>query len=182
MSITDSIFSNDLDIALRKQGFLVKERREIIKNYLLDKTIDRDSVLDAEERKAREVDRMMKERKNIPSEFEEQCNFVAWFKQTYPYIKIMSIRNHGFRTKKEKSEQLLEGLLKGAPDLYIPEWHCWIEFKKSKGGILSEKQAEFRDYAINVCGDDWFLAEGFEDGKSKIEQYVFSNNDYDIGN
>ena len=180
--ISDQVFIDNLDKAFKEQGFLKKEREELINGYLYSIDIDRDEILDIEELKAREVVAKKKKDKLVPSEFEEQCNFVAWFKQTYPEIKIMSIRNHGNRTPKEKTDQLLEGLLPGAADLYIPFFHLWIEFKRVKGGILSDKQVEFRDYVIKQCGDDWLMAEGFEDGKEKLEQFVYRNSEYDIGN
>lgn len=180
--ITDEVFKQNLDKAFREQGFLKKEREELINGYLRSIDIDRDAILDIEERKARDVVAKKKYLKSVPSEFKEQCDFVAWFKQIYPDIKIMSIRNHGNRTQKEKTDQLLEGLLPGAADLYIPFFHLWIEFKRIKGGILSDKQIAFRDYVINECGDDWFIAEGFEDGKEKLEQFIFSNSEYDVGN
>lgn len=172
MAISDSVFKQNLDKAFREQGFLKKEREELIHNYLIDSFIDRDCILDMEERKAREVVAKKKQDKLVPSEFKEQCDFVAWFKQAYPDIRIMAIRNHGTRSQKEKTDQLLEGLLPGAADLYIPFFHLWIEFKRIKGGILSDKQIEFRDYVINECGDSWFMAEGFEDGKEKLDQFI----------
>ena len=72
---------------------------------------------------------------------------------TYPGIVIMSIRNGGSRSPAERVEQIMEGLHPGATDIYIPEWHCWIEFKKIKGGVLSEKQEIFRDYVTKKCGN-----------------------------
>jgi hypothetical protein len=44
----------------------------------------------------------------------------------------------------------------------------WIEFKRVKGGVLSEQQQEFAKYVIEKCNDYWMLAEGFEDGKRKL--------------
>jgi hypothetical protein len=61
----------------------------------------------------------------------------------------------------------MEGLHPGAADLFIPAWHLWIEFKKVKGGVLSEEQGKFADY---VCNHNygWFMAKGFEHGKAQI--------------
>jgi hypothetical protein len=97
---------------------------------------------------------------------------VHWFKKTYPGVVIMSIRNGGYRTPRERADQIREGLHPGVADLYIPAKKIWIEFKKTKGGILSEEQKIFRAYVCDVCCDNWMLAEGFEDGKVKIMELI----------
>jgi len=167
--INDTIFTDELNILLKKRKIKVKDRRATIKKYLDDDDINscRDKVLDRETYKTQCFLRSHREKNNVPSEFTEQCNFVKWFKSEYPHIVIMSIRNGGHRNPRERSEQLLEGLHPGAADLYIPAWKLWIEFKKIKGGVLSEKQEIFRDYVLGI-GDNWILALGCEDGKSKL--------------
>ena len=60
------------------------------------------------------------------------------------------------------------------PDLYIPEWKLWIEFKKVKGGILSKDQKLWRNYLISI-GDNWILANGFEDGVNKVRTFKKGN-------
>jgi hypothetical protein len=65
-----------------------------------------------------------------------------------------------------------EGLHPGAADLYVPEWHLWIEFKKVKGGVVSREQLDFAAYVMNKCHDSWFIAEGFELGKAKLLEFV----------
>jgi hypothetical protein len=84
----------------------------------------------------------------------------------------MWIRNGGSRTPRERADQIREGLHPGAADLYIPAWHLWIEFKKVKGGVVSKEQEAFAEYVRNTCGDYYFLAEGFEQGKLKILAFV----------
>jgi hypothetical protein len=170
--ISDQVFKDALEVALKAQGYKIKERNLIIKRYLFLDKENRDIVLDGEEQKAIEHQAEKKESKKVRSEFEEQCEFVHWFKKTYPGVVIMSIRNGGSRTPRERSDQMREGLHPGAADLYIPAWHLWIEFKKVKGGVLSEEQIEFAKYVRITCRDFWVLAEGCEQGKLKILEFV----------
>jgi len=165
--ISDELFTDELNILLTRRKIKAKDRRAIIKYYLEILDLDRDKTLDLEEATTRIFVKTIKEKKAIPSEFTEQCNFVKWFKSEYPHIVIMSIRNGGHRNPRERTEQLMEGLHPGAADLYIPVWKMWIEFKRIKGGVLSEKQEEFRDYVLGI-GDKWMLAIGCEDGKNKL--------------
>lgn len=169
--IRDEVFKEELNLALKRQGIKIKDRNEIIKIALNYDVSLRDEILNDEEALAKAKELQEKQSKKIKSEFEEQCDFVEWFKKTYPDVVIMSIRNHGSRTPRERVDQIREGLHSGAADIYIPVWHLWIEFKKSKGGILSDQQEKFRDYVVIECADSWVLAEGFEDGKNKIEEF-----------
>ena len=166
--ISDEVFKDALEVAYKAQGIKVKERKEMIKNMLQINTKRRDSLIDYEENLARTHQATKKSSKKVRSEFEEQCEFVHWFKKTYPGVVIMSIRNGGSRTPRERADQIREGLHPGAADLFIPAWRLWIEFKKVKGGIVSKEQEKFADYVRNTCNDYYFLAEGCEQGKLKI--------------
>ena len=174
--ITDETFKKELDSALKRQGILKKERNELIWIALKLPLHERDLILDNEEAKASEHESKKRKAKHIPSEFKEQCDFVAWFKSEYPGVVIMSIRNHGTRTPIEKTQQILEGLHPGAADLYIPQWHLWIEFKRIKGGVLSKEQDIFANYVMNECGDWWILAEGCENGKEQVFDFIELSN------
>jgi len=118
----------------------------------------------------------MKEKKPkiiYPTEFKEQCDFVAWFRDAYPGVVIMSIRNGGSRSPKESRDQMLEGLYPGAADLFIPAWLCWIEFKRVKGSVLSDHQKAFKAYVESI-GQTYLLAYGFEDGKHVLNTFIES--------
>jgi hypothetical protein len=117
--ISDEVFKGSLEVALKGQGIKVKERKEIIKQYFVCDNNLRNGILDREENKAREHQAAKKASKKVRSEFEEQCEFVHWFKKTYPGVVIMSIRNGGSRTPRERADQIREGLHPGAADLYI---------------------------------------------------------------
>lgn len=160
--ITDDTFRLALDKALKAQNFRKKERNEMIERYLLSPIEARDDILDCEETKARAAQK----KDDVPSEKAEQIEFVRWFKQTWPDVVIMMIRNDGSRTFAERPEQLLMGLYPGASDLYIPAWHCWIEMKRIKGSAWSDEQKAFCDYVRSI-GDSYYLCYGADDAKNK---------------
>ena len=164
--ISDEVFTEEMHRHLKAQNICKKDRVHII-NCCLIADIDRDTVLDNDQYKAALVNK----KAPIPSEFSEQCDFVEWFKKEYPGIVIMSIRNGGTRTLKERTEQLREGLHPGAADLFIPAWLCWVEMKRVKGGDQSEKQKIFESY-VESLGQTYLLCEGFEQAKEKIACFL----------
>ena len=87
---------------------------------------------------------------NIPTEHEEQREFVCWFRRTYPEIRIFAIPNGGFRGKSQAGRLKAEGVSAGVPDLYIPEWALWIEMKRQKGGSVSLEQKDWHEYLISI--------------------------------
>lgn len=169
--ISNETFTKELDASLKRQKINIKERKSIIADYFLYDEYLRDGILDKHDLLARKFEAEQKELKHIPSEFKEQCDFVEWFKKEYKGAVIMSIRNGGSRTPRERVDQIAEGLHPGAADLFIPEWFLWIEFKKKKGGIQSDKQKDFEKHITNV-GYTYFLALGCEDGKNKLLEFL----------
>ena len=114
----------------------------------------------------------MKEK--IPSESSEQIAYVTWFRATFPSVKIAAIPNGGYRHPATAQRLKAEGASPGVPDLMIPEWRLWIEFKRRKGGRLSPEQKDWRNYLTDVCGDHWFVANGAEDAKQKTLEFARS--------
>lgn len=106
---------------------------------------------------------MSKTSEKVPSESIEQIAFVSWFRATFPSVKIAAIPNGGYRHPATAQRLKAEGASPGVPDLMIPEWRLWIEFKRRKGGRLSPDQKDWRDYLINECGDSWIMAKGAEE-------------------
>jgi len=85
-----------------------------------------------------------------PSEHEEQVGFLQWFEAQFPGVAIFAIPNgarvgmgHAVKLKKE-------GLRKGVPDLFIPQWLTWVEMKRAKGGRLSSEQIEWKKNLENL--------------------------------
>ena len=103
----------------------------------------------------------------IPSEDHEQMLFVQWFKRTYPTVKIMSIPNGGHRHIAVAAKMKATGQAAGVPDIFIPAWLCWIEFKRIKGGIVSPAQRDWISYLESI-GHRVIVGKGFEDAKRQI--------------
>ena len=82
----------------------------------------------------------------LPSEHEEQCVFVSAFRKAFRGVRIIAIPNGGWRDIKTAARLKAEGVVKGVPDLFIPEWGMWIEMKRQKGGALSDDQKDWIAY------------------------------------
>ena len=70
----------------------------------------------------------------LPTEHEEQREFVRWFRQNHPGVRIFAIPNGGARSITTAAKLKVEGVSAGVPDLCIPAWGMWIEMKRQKGG------------------------------------------------
>ena len=106
----------------------------------------------------------------IKTEHEEQRETVAWFRKTWPGVRIVAIPNGGARSQATAGRLKAEGVSAGVPDHFIPEWHLWIEMKRTKGGTLSKVQKDWIDYLLNVdyCAIVCF---GYEDAKKQITDF-----------
>jgi len=154
-------FRKEADGLLKCLGKLKKERNQMIEEAITMGFANDEWLEDLVHLKA------MKE--NIPSEASEQKRFVAWFKQNYPDVDIMMIRNDGYRTRVERNDQIAMGLLPGAADLFIPSDLIWIEFKRSDGGAgQSEKQKEFQKRR-EADGHTYLLCNGCDDAIKQLE-------------
>lgn len=96
---------------------------------------------------------------------------MAWFRRTYPGVRILAIPNGGARHPVVAAKLKLEGVCKGVPDLFIPEWHLWIEMK-AIGGKESPEQKDWREYLTECCQYDAVVCEGFERAKEFILGFV----------
>ena len=105
----------------------------------------------------------------MKSEHLEQVEFVAWFRKTYPKVRIFAIPNGGARSVSQGMALKAEGTSKGVPDLYVPEWNLWIEMKRQTGGVLSPEQKDWIQYLESI-GHKCIVGRGFEDAKEKICQ------------
>ena len=103
----------------------------------------------------------------IKTEHEEQREFVSWFRQTFPPVRIFAIPNGGARTPSTAGRLKAEGVSKGVPDLYIPAWKIWVEMKRQKGGVVSPEQKVWRQYLESI-GDFVIVAKGNEDAQRQI--------------
>jgi hypothetical protein len=55
----------------------------------------------------------------------------------------------------------------GVPDLFIPEWHLWVEMKRIKGGVVSAEQQGMIEYLQSV-GYRAIVCKGAENAKAQI--------------
>ena len=107
--------------------------------------------------------------RDTPSEHIEQREFVRWFRQTYPGVRILAIPNGGKRSITTAARLKVEGVCAGVPDLFVPEWSTWIEMKRQRGGRLSEDQRDWRDYLVSI-GHKHIVAHGCDDAKVQAAQ------------
>lgn len=105
----------------------------------------------------------------LKTEHEEQREFVSWFRQTWPGVLIFAIPNGGHRSKTTAARLKAEGVVKGVPDLFIPDWGMWIEMKRENGGRLSKEQEEMILYLESI-GHTCFVAHGAEHAKKMIKE------------
>jgi hypothetical protein len=103
----------------------------------------------------------------IPTEHEEQCELVQWFRRTFPDVRIFSVPNGGHRHPAVAAKMKATGVSSGVPDLFIPAWRLWIEMKRSKGGSLSAEQKDWCAYLESV-GYRVIVGKGAEDARAKI--------------
>ena len=96
---------------------------------------------------------------SVPSEHVEQRNFVQWFRRTYPGVRIFAIPNGGARGKVQAGKLKAEGVSRGVPDMFVPEWRTWIEMKRQKGGALSQDQKDWIKYLESI-GDTVLVTKG----------------------
>lgn len=88
----------------------------------------------------------MKQNSYIPSEYEEQCNFVTYLEslQSLGKIRVFTANPNNTYTKSWgiKIKQKKEGVRKGYPDLSIITHKalCFIEMKRVKRSKLGEEQ------------------------------------------
>ncbi len=108
---------------------------------------------------------------HVPTEHEEQREFIKWFRQTYPKVRILAIPNGGYRGKTQAMKLKAEGVSKGVPDLFIPEFFLWIEMKRIKGGTVAPDQKEWIDY-LNSIGYRAIVCKGCQEAQEAVTDYV----------
>jgi len=107
----------------------------------------------------------------IPTEHEEQRIFVQWFRRKYSPVRIFAIPNGGFRSRATAGRLKAEGVMRGIPDLFVPEWNLWIEMKRVKGGRLSPDQVNWKHY-LEEIGNTVFVAYGAENAMELVDDFV----------
>jgi len=106
-----------------------------------------------------------------PLEHAEQVTFVNEFRKTYQGVLIFANPNGGKRHISTAIKLKAEGVTAGVPDLFIPEWRCFVEMKKQKGGKVSKEQKEVMAELVRV-GYTCIVANGWEHGMKQLEHFA----------
>lgn len=106
----------------------------------------------------------------VPTEHEEQREFVSWFRQTHPGVRIFAIPNGGHRSMATAARLKVEGVMPGVPDLFIPAWGLWVEMKRTKGGRIDEAQEDWHGY-LTLNGYSVIVGKGCQDAKQQVFEW-----------
>ena len=115
----------------------------------------------------------------IKSESSEQTTLVARVRNLHPELVLMSIPNGGKREPRVAAQMKREGVLAGAPDLFLAEprecWHgLFIEMKKKIGGKTSSEQT----LVIKLLKDRGYqviVAEGADKAYIELLRYAYGD-------
>jgi hypothetical protein len=166
--ITNDQFRTELDKILKQRKMLKKPRSEYIGDLIANLPANMfDEYLDIEQETTAKFLSERAEAKRVPTEHKEQSDFVLWFRKTYPGVLIFAIPNGGLRSASEARGLVLEGVVAGVADLFIDDWNCYVEFKRTKGGVWGDDQQKFA-HKVQGNGKHYLLVHGFEDAKLKI--------------
>ena len=109
--------------------------------------------------------------KTSPSEHSEQVGFINWFRVQYPKVLIFAIPNGEKRSITVAKRLKAEGVVRGIPDLFIPEWRLWVEMKRKTGGRLSTEQKSMINYLQNI-GYTVIVGIGAGDASRQVLEFV----------
>ncbi len=112
----------------------------------------------------------------LPTEHDEQTNFVREFRLRWPDVLIFAIPNGGKRSKAAAAKLRAEGVVAGVPDLCVPAWGLWVEMKRSKGGRLSPDQAGVKRYLETNCGGAVLVCKGAADAMRQVMEFLDQQN------
>jgi hypothetical protein len=105
------------------------------------------------------------------SEASHQEGFINWFRLKFPNVLCFHIPNGEQRALSVGVRLKKQGVTAGIPDLFIPAWKLWIEFKRKEGGVVSEKQRKIMEYLTRV-GYTCMVAHGAEDASRQVLEFV----------
>lgn len=119
------------------------------------------NVLEQEEQKALVTRCHMEGIRVISIENSLQFPINAVLDIVKPYVKITALETIKTRLQKLMStltsKRYSQGMLKGCPDLFLPEFDLFIEMKRRDGGVVSLEQKKVHEwlrnlgYKVEVC-------------------------------
>lgn len=110
----------------------------------------------------------------IPTEHQEQVNFVRWFRLQFPRVLIFAIPNGGDRHAAVAAKMRAEGVMPGVPDLFIPDWRLFVEMKRRKGGRVSPEQKKVMEH-LEMAGYTCAVARGFDEAMDLAMEHYERN-------
>jgi len=107
---------------------------------------------------------------SVPLEHDEQKAVIDWCRDyarlRWPNLclpngdfSIYAVPNGGDRNKIVAKRLKDEGVNSGVPDLHVPGLRLWIEMKRIKGSVTSDKQKDWHAYLRSI-GDTVVVAKG----------------------
>ena len=109
--------------------------------------------------------------KIYPSEHDEQVGFINWFRAKYPQVLIFAIPNGEKRAITVAKRLKAEGVVRGIPDLFIPQFNLWVEMKRISGGRLSPEQRAMIVYLEGI-GQKVIVGKGAADASRQILEFL----------
>ncbi len=110
---------------------------------------------------------------DLPLEDAGQAVFVRWFREkfTIPYgIWLYSNVNEGRCSWQEGERLNAIGREEGIPDIFIPHFLLYIEFKREKTGKVTAKQLWWHEY-LRKEGFTVLVVYGFNDAINQFEEF-----------
>lgn len=107
-----------------------------------------------------------------------QVACVRWFRMQYPYLTLIAIPNGGARSIVTAGKMKAEGVLAGAPDLFLflpsaPYHGLCIEMKTATGR-QSSAQKQFQAHMNNV-GYKYVVCRSVEEFMQEVRNYLRYN-------
>ena len=125
-------------------------------------------------RKRKAVTLISSTSKTYPSEHSEQVGLINWFRLQYPNVLIFAIPNGEKRAITVAKRLKAEGVVRGIPDLFIPQWNLWVEMKRVSGGRLSPDQKSMITYLESI-GNTVIIGKGAADASKQILEHCDEN-------
>jgi hypothetical protein len=86
-------------------------------------------------------------------------------------VLIFAIPNGEKRSITVAKRLKAEGVVRGIPDLFIPQWNLWVEMKRKTGGRLSPEQKSMIGYLEGV-GHKVIVGKGAGDASRQILEHL----------
>jgi|TARA_R110001583_G_scaffold55244_7_gene168125 hypothetical protein len=90
-------------------------------------------------------------------------------------VLIFAIPNGEKRAITVAKRLKAEGVVRGIPDLLIPQWTLWVEMKRISGGRLSPEQKAMIQYLEGI-GQKVIVAKGAADASKQILEFCREKN------